>query len=339
MRNLWSLPRVPLVRTPTPLEDAPRLAAALGVGRLLVKREDLTDLALGGNKVRKLEFLFGDALAQRADTIITTASAHSNFLRIVSAGARRFGMRAILAVRGRADLAPEGNLLLMRLFADRIVYLDTEDPYADSTIAEMRRLEQEIKDRGGRPYVIHLAAFSAGLATVGYVPAAQELAAQLRERELECDRIVLAVGSGGTHAGLLLGLRASGVAARVLGASVNTAADEMHRRVRDQIRAAEDILGLPPTVRDNEIEITDAHVGPGYGIPTVDSLHAVALAARAEGLLLDPIYTGKAWAALAHAVRTGAVTSSDTVVFVHTGGAPNNFVHGKEIADSLAAAP
>jgi len=307
------------------------------VRRLLVKRDDLTDLALGGNKVRKLEFLFGEALAQQADTIITTASAHSNFLRIVSAGARRFGMRAILVVRGRADLPSEGNLLLMRLFAAQIHYLETEDPYADSTIARMRSLEQEVKDRGGHPYVIHLAAFSAGLATVGYIPAAQELAAQLRERELPCDRVVLAVGSGGTYGGLLLGLRAAGITTRVLGASVNTGAEEMRWRVRDQIRAAEKILGLPPSVRDDEIEVTDAHVGPGYGIPTADSLHAVALAARTEGLLLDPIYTGKAWAALAHEVRTGAVTASDTVVFLHTGGAPNDFVHSREISDALGA--
>lgn len=337
MRGLDRLPRVSLVRAPTPLEDAPRLAAALGVRRLLVKREDLTDLALGGNKVRKLEFLFGEALAQGADTIVTTASAHSNFLRIVSAGARRFGLRPVLLVRGRADLPSEGNLLLMRLFAERIVYLDTEDPYADTTIATMRDLEQELRRCGRRPYLIHLAAFSAGLATAAYVPAAEELAAQLRERGGGCDRIVLAVGSGGTYAGLLLGLRAAGVAAPVLGVSVNTAAGEMHRRIRDQIRAAEDLLGMTPSVRDDEIDITDAHVGAGYGIPTADSLAAVALAARTEGLLLDPIYTGKAWAALAHAVRTGAVRPPDTVVFMHTGGAPNTFVHGAEISAALPA--
>jgi len=339
MRGVDRLPRVSIVRTPTPLEDAPRLAAALGVRRVLVKREDLTDLALGGNKVRKLEFLFGEALAQHADTIVTTASAHSNFLRIVSAGARRFGMRPILVVRGRPDLPSEGNLLLMRLFAERIVYLDTEDPYADTTTAKMRDLERELTRAGRRPYLIHLAAFSSGLATVAYVPAAEELAAQLRERGAGCDRVVVAVGSGGTYAGLLLGLRGAGVTAPILGASVNTGAGEMRRRIRDQIRAAEDLLGVTPSVRDDEIDVTDAHVGPGYGIPTAESLDAVALAARTEGLLLDPVYTGKAWAALVHAVRTGAVQRSETVVFMHTGGAPNTFVHSAEISGALPAAP
>jgi D-cysteine desulfhydrase family pyridoxal phosphate-dependent enzyme len=336
--TLGNLPRVSLLRSPTPLQEAPRLAAAIGVRRVLIKRDDLTDLALGGNKVRKLEFLLGDAMARKADTIITTASAHSNFLRIASAGARRLGMRPILVVRGQPDAPPEGNLLLMRLFAAKIHYIDTKDPHADSTIALMRRLEHGITERGGRPYVIHLAAFSAGLATVGYVTAALELADQLKERNLACEHVVLAVGSGGTYGGLLLGLRAAGITSHLLGASVNTAASEMRWRIRDQIHAAEEILSLPRLVGEDEIDITDEHVGPGYGIPTSESLEAVTLAARTEGLLFDPIYTGKAWTALAHAVRTGIITQAETIVFIHTGGAPNTFVHGGKISDALAPA-
>jgi D-cysteine desulfhydrase family pyridoxal phosphate-dependent enzyme len=335
VRDLSTLPRLHLVRTPTPLEEAPRLAAALGVSRLLVKRDDLTDLALGGNKVRKLEFLFGEALARKANVIITTASAHSNYLRLVSAGARRLGMRAVLVVRGNPDLPSRGNLLLMRLFAAEIHYVDTEDPYSEATIAIMRRLEREIAQRGDTPYVIHLAAFSAGLATVGYVPAAFELADQCKERGVRCDHVVVAVGSGGTHAGLLLGLRAAGVTTRVLGASVNTPADEMRRRVREQIRSAAEILELPGMVSDDDVDITDAHVGPGYGIPTPDSVAAVRLAAQTEGLLFDPVYTGKAWAALTHAVRTGVIRKSSTVVFIHTGGAPNVFQEAAAISDAF----
>lgn len=339
MRDLSTLPRIHLVRTPTPLEEAPRLAAALGVSRLLVKRDDLTDLALGGNKVRKLEFLFGEALARKANVIITTASAHSNYLRLVSAGARRLGMRAILVVRGDPDLPSQGNLLLMRLFAADIHYVHTDDPYSEATIALMRRLEREIAQQGSHPYVIHLAAFSAGLATVGYVPAAFELADQFKERGVQCDHVVVAVGSGGTHAGLLLGLRTAGVRARVLGASVNTSADEMRRRVRDQIQSAAEILELVGVVDEDDIHVTDAHVGPGYGIPTPDSLCAVRLAAQAEGLLFDPIYTGKAWAALTDAVRTGAISKSATVVFMHTGGAPNIFQEGQAISEAFRASP
>ncbi len=332
--NLDRLPRISLARIPTPLEDAPRLAAALGVARLLVKREDLTDLALGGNKVRKLEFLLGEALAQQADTIITTASAQSNFLRLTAAAARRVGMKPVLVVRGRPDDPSQGNLLPMRIFDAEIHYVHTEDPYASSTIALMHGVAERVRGRGGRPYVVHLATFSSGLATVGYVPAALELAEQLRERRLHADYIVVAVGSGTTHAGLLLGMRIAGLDAHLVGASVNTASGRLRALVAAQIRDAAGILGVPAaTVDERDIDITDATVGPGYGIPTPDSVNAVRLAARCEGLLFDPIYTGKAWAALGHAVRHGAIRRDATVVFMHTGGAPNVFLH----ADVLGA--
>ena len=330
--ELDRLPRVPLARFPTPLEDAPRLAAALGVARLLVKRDDLTDLSLGGNKVRKLEFLMGEALAQRADTIITTASDQSNFLRLTAAASRRLGLRPILVVRGRPDAPSRGNLLLMRLFDAEIRYVSTQDPYAESTIALMHAIADEVRGRGGRPYVVHLATVSSGLATVGYLPAALELADQLRARQARCDHVVVAVGSGTTYAGLLLGLRHIGLDCHVLGASVNTAAGVLREHVKAQMRAAAEILGLPAPEYDAEINITDGHVGPGYGIPTADSVEAVRLAARCEGLVFDPIYTGKAWAALQQAVRTGTIARDATVVFMHTGGAPNLFLH----ADSLA---
>ncbi len=327
---LDQLPRVSLGRFPTPLDDAPRLAEALGVVRLLVKRDDLTDLALGGNKVRKLEFLLGDALAQQCDTIITTASDQSNFLRLIAAAARRLSLRPILVVRGRPEAPSRGNLLLMRLFEAEIRYASTQDPYAESTIGLMHEVADEVRRRGGRPYVVHLATFSGGLATVGYLPAAFELAEQLRARGVRCDHVVVAIGSGTTYAGLLLGLRSAGLDCHVLGSSVNTGARALREHVKAQMRAASEILSLASPA-DEEIDITDAHVGGGYGIPTADSVDAVRLAARCEGLVFDPIYTGKAWAALRHAVRAGAIARDATVVFMHTGGAPNLFLH----ADSL----
>lgn len=330
--NLDRLPRFSLARLPTPLEEAPRLAAALGVARVLVKRDDLTDLALGGNKVRKLEYLLGEAQSQGADTIVTTAADQSNFLRAAAAAARRAGMRPVFVVRGRPDAPSQGNLLLMRLYGAEIHYVATEDPYAESTIALMRDLGSQIERQGGRSFLIHLATFSGGLATVGYVAAALEMAEQLGAGRVHCDHVVLAVGSGTTHSGLLLGLRLADVSARVMGASVNTAASTLHAHVRAQILAASEILGVASPVRDDEIEITDEYVGPGYGIPTEGSIRAVRLAARSEGLLFDPIYTGKAWAALDGAVRSGTIDPSATVVFMHTGGAPNVFLHAGAIA-------
>lgn len=334
-RNLGSLPRVRLARFPTPLEDAPRLAQTLGVARLLVKRDDLTDLALGGNKVRKLEFLLGDALAQRADTVITTAGVQSNFLRLTAAAARRLGLRSILVVRGRPGEPVRGNLLLMQLFGAEIRFVETDDPYSETTIAAMQALAEDVRKHGGHPYVMHLGTFSGGRAAVGYVPAALELLRQLEDRSLRSQHLVLAVGSGGTQAGLLLGLRLVGEDCRVLGASVNTPADELRSRIGEHIRAAADLLGVKPPVCADEVHITDAHIGPGYGIPTPDSIEAVRLAASAEGLVFDPVYTGKAWAALAHAVRTGDISPKSTVIFLHTGGAPNLFVHAESIASGI----
>ncbi len=335
--NLDRLPRLSLARLPTPLEEAPRLAASLGVARILIKRDDLTDVALGGNKVRKLEFLLGDARAQGADTIITTAGAQSNFLRLMAAAARRTGMRPMFVVRGRPDAPSEGNLLLMRLFDAEIHYVSTQDPYAESTITLMRDIGERVRRQGRRPYLVHLATFSGGLAAVGYVPAAVELVEQLGAMRAHCGHVVLAVGSGTTHAGLLLGLRLAGLRAHVLGVSVNTATGTLRGHVTAQIQAAAEILGVASPVHEDEVDITDAHVGPGYAIPTAESVNAVRLAARCEGLLFDPTYTGKAWAALSHAVRSGAIGREATIVFMHTGGAPIIFTQAAALVPSVPA--
>ena len=337
MDTLKRLPRVELATLPTPLEDAPRLAREVGVRKLLVKRDDLTGLALGGNKVRKLEFLLGDARARGADTIITTAGVQSNFLRLAAAAAARLGMKAILLARGSPDATLAGNLLLMRLFGADVRFMQTEDPYAESTVVLMREIEDEVCHRGGRPYLIHLGTFSGPLSAVGYVHGAAELAEQLRAARERCDHVVLAVGSGGTYAGLLLGLRLAGVRCHVLGVSVNAPAAEHRRRIIEKIRHTSELLGTDATVPEEDVDVTDAYIGPGYGVPTPAGLDAIVQAARAEGLLLDPVYTGKGWAGLVDSARRGAIGPRDTVVFLHTGGAPNAFLHGQAIAGRLSA--
>lgn len=334
--TLKRLPRVSLATLPTPLEDAPRLTRELGIRKLLVKRDDLTGLGLGGNKVRKLEFLLGEARARGADTIITTAGIQSNFLRLTAAAVRRVGMQAILLVRGTPDEPLAGNLLLMRLFGADVRYMATEDPYAESTFALMREIEDEVRQRGGHPYPIHLGTFSGGLSAVGYVHGAAELAAQLREAGERADHVVLAVGSGGTYAGLLLGLRLAGMDCHVLGVSVNAPAEDHRKRIIGKMARAAEILGSGATVRDDDVDITDAYIGSGYGIPTAAGLDAIVLAARTESLLFDPVYTGKAWAGLTDMVGRGTIRPRDTVVFLHTGGAPNTFLHAPEIAGRLS---
>jgi 1-aminocyclopropane-1-carboxylate deaminase/D-cysteine desulfhydrase-like pyridoxal-dependent ACC family enzyme len=337
--DLSALPRVTLTRLPTPLEEAPRLAAALGVARLLVKRDDLTDLALGGNKVRKLEFLIGDARAQGADALVTTAGSQSNFLRLTAAAARRVGMTAILVVRGHPDAPSRGNLLLMRLFGADIRFVETDDPFAPATRGVMQDAAEEVRGRGGRAYMMNIATFSGGLATIGYVAGAFELVQQLNERGVDPQHLVLAAGSGGTYAGLLLGLRLAGFGTHVLGASVNIPAPRLRRMIAEHIRDAAARLRTSAPVRDDEIDITDAHVGSGYGVPTSDGLTAIRLAATTEGLIFDPTYTGKAWAALAHEVRGGRIGRDTTVVFLHTGGAPNVFLHADAVAGAAPVAP
>jgi 1-aminocyclopropane-1-carboxylate deaminase/D-cysteine desulfhydrase-like pyridoxal-dependent ACC family enzyme len=201
----------------------------------------------------------------------------------------------------------------------------------------MKELGAQVERRGGRALLVHLATFSGGLAAVGYVPAAFELAEQLRGSGARCDHLVVAVGSGGTYAGLLLGLRLAGVDAHVLGVSVSTPASALRRYIHEQVQAAAQILDVSSPVRDDDLDITDAHIGPGYGIPTEDSLAAIRLAAHTEGLLFDPTYTGKAWAALSHAVRIGAIDRGATVVFLHTGGAPILFAQAGALAPAAPA--
>lgn len=327
-----TLPRVNLASWPTPLEEAPRLAAALGLRKLYVKRDDLTGLGLGGNKVRKLEYLLGEALARGADTVITTAGGQSNFLRLTAVAARRLGLRPILVVRGARPASLQGNLLLMHLAGADLRFVDTADAYDASTIALMREIAEQVQAAGHRPYLIHLGTFSGGLAAVGYVTGGLELVEQCRAAGIARVRLAVAVGSGGTYAGLLLGLQVAGAPFQILGVSVMSPVPFLRARIREKVHAAAEILGLNETPADEAIDITDAMVGEGYSAPPGESLDAVYLAARAEGLILDPIYTGRALAVLRRAAREGAIGEGETPVFMHTGGAPNVFAHAEELS-------
>jgi D-cysteine desulfhydrase family pyridoxal phosphate-dependent enzyme len=327
-----TLPRATLASWPTPLEEAPRLAEALGLRTLYVKRDDLTGLGLGGNKVRKLEYLLGEAIARGADTVVTTAGGQSNFLRLTAVAARRLGLRPILVVRGARPASLQGNLLLMHLAGADLRFVDTADAYDPSTVALMREIGEQVEAAGHHPYLIHLGTFSGGLAAVGYVTGGLELVDQCRAAGISRARIVVAVGSGGTYAGLLLGLHVAGVGFHTVGASVMSPVPFLRARVREKVQAAAEILGVRTTLRDEEIDITDALIGEGYATPPGESLDAVYLAARTEGLILDPIYTGRALAALRRAARAGAIRDDETPVFVHTGGAPNVFAHAERLS-------
>jgi D-cysteine desulfhydrase family pyridoxal phosphate-dependent enzyme len=299
--------RISLAHLPTPLDPAPRLSQALGV-QVLVKRDDLTGLALGGNKARKLEYLIADAKARGCDTLVTAGGAQSNFARMTAAAAARLGMECHLVLGGSSPSVLSGNLLLDRLFGARLHFAETHDWQVWE--AQVAQIALEL---GPRAYAMPIGGASP-LGALSFVSAAEELLAQLPAPP---DWVVIADGSGGTHAGLLVGLPES---VRILG--VDVARPPRPHAVRIPELAQETARLLGRTVPAFELVIVD-HAGPRYGSMTKECREAVQLAARTEGLVLDPVYTGKALAGLMAEVASGRIRG--TVVFWHTGGAPALF--------------
>jgi len=321
-------PRHALAALPTPLDEAPRLREALGGAgrcpRILVKRDDLTGLGLGGNKARKLEFLIGDALAAGATSVITTGAVQSNHARMTAAAARRVGLDADL-VLSTADAAPalEGNLLLDRLFGARVHLVPTVDPMlaVGHDEAVVRRVADEHLSRGGRPYIIAVGG-SSPVGALGYVAGALELQGQLTALGIAPRRLYFASGSRGTQAGLTLGAHLLGAAYDLHGVAVSGGEPEKIERARRAAIDAAALLGADDAVRQARFFTDQAFIGDGYGLPTAAGLEALLLFARTEALVLDLTYTAKACAALVAHVRSGELAASDTVVFLHTGGAP-----------------
>ncbi len=332
--HLCDLPRFPLAHLPTPLVEAPRLSAALGGVRVLVKRDDLTGLALGGNKTRKLEYLIGDALAQGATVVLTEGPAQSNHCRQTAAAAARAGLRCILVLNSAVPNPPvQGNLLLDHLFGAEVHLVRTREERA----AALARLAETCAERGERPYVIPTGG-STPLGAVAYVRATLELVQQLVEMGVSPSTVFVATStSGGTHAGLALGAEVLGRPFRVVGIAVEPDAEAIRQRVAWLADQAAALLGLGVRVEPDAIVVDERWVGPDYGVADERTLEALALAARTEGLVLDPVYTGKAMAALVGYARAGLVQAGETVVFVHTGGAPAIFAQAESLADAFRA--
>jgi len=324
---LARFPRVQVCHAPTPIEPLRRLGAELGLD-LLVKRDDCTGLAFGGNKVRQLEFYVGQALAENADTLLITSAVQSNFMRTAAAMAARFGLRAVLQLEDRvpgmgALYREGGNVLLDRLLgADFETYPDGEDETgADAAVA---RRAEAIRAAGGRPYQVPLGAGHPPLGALGYVVAAAEVEAQLRDLGA-VDEIVVSSGSALTHAGLLAGLRALGLQTPVLGVCVRRDAASQTIRVARRVRDLEAMLGLPQRVSTADVRLDDSMLAPGYGRLNDATRDAIRRTAGLEGLFLDPVYTGKAMAAL---VARAEGLAGKRVLFWHTGGQPALFAYG-----------
>ena len=334
--HLARFPRLRFAHLPTPLEPMPALGKALGGPRLFVKRDDCTGLASGGNKTRKLEFLMGEALQQKADVIITQGATQSNHARQTAAIAARLGLSCEILLEdrtGRDDLAyrESGNVLLDRLLgaAVRVV------PGGTDMTAAMDAMAREHRGAGRRPYVIP-GGGSNPVGALGYVDCAFEIVAQANAMGLRVDHVVHATGSTGTQAGLVAGLSGCRSGIPVLGISVRAPRDQQEAKVFALAEATAAFAGMAGAVRREDIVANGDYVGAGYGIPTDGMMEAVVLTARTEGLLLDPVYTGKAMAGLIDLVRKGRFRRDENVLFLHTGGSVGLFGYFTEFQASLA---
>ena len=322
LQNLTRFPRLELIGAPTPLEYLPRLSDHLG-REIFIKRDDTTPLAMGGNKLRKLEFLAADALREGADTLITAGAIQSNHVRQTAAVAAKLGLHCVALLEnpigtGAENYLSNGNRLLLDLFNIQVEMCDAlTDP-----AAQLDELATRIEAQGYRPYVIPVGGSNA-LGALGYVESALEIAQQC-EDAVEISSVVVASGSAGTHAGLAVGLEQLMPQAELIGVTVSRAvADQLPKVVALQ-QAVANSLELQAKA---DIILWDDYFAPGYGTPNEEGMAAVKLLAQLEGILLDPVYTGKAMAGLIDGITQKRFKDEGPILFVHTGGAPALFAY------------
>jgi 1-aminocyclopropane-1-carboxylate deaminase/D-cysteine desulfhydrase-like pyridoxal-dependent ACC family enzyme len=324
--RLAKLPRLRLAALPTPLDEAPRLAEELGGPRILVKRDDLTGVAFGGNKLREFEYSLAPAVNGGYDVLVNSGGAQSNHSRLTAAVAARLGMRAIIIARADSHAQPaQGNLLLCHLFGAEVHLVNPQRPRQEAD-GLMRRLWAE----GHRPY--HTGSNGAVYRSAAYVDGFLELWGQLEERGVVADAIYIC---SGRHAqvGLVVAAGALGIDVRIVGIPFSPRLDDLKKR-RQLANEANDtaaLLGLNVRFGFKDMETHVKFAGPGHGVLTKAAREAIHLAARTEGLVLDPIYTAKAMACLVAHIRAGMFSRDQTVVFVHTGGTPGLFAYNTEL--------
>lgn len=324
------LPRIRLACLPTPLEELPRLTKALSGPRLYIKRDDQTGLAGGGNKARKLEFSVAEALRQGADTLVTLGGVQSNHCRQTAAAAARCGLRCIVVLRGHAPAASNGNLLLDYLLGAQVVFSGdrTREAVAEDVVREQRA-------SGHRPHLIPLGA-SNEIGAVGFVAALEELDRQVKGQRLDVDRVVFGSSSYGTQAGLCVGAKAIGFAPQIAAIAIDSSRTEVQAGVAALAEATSRRLDLTLTVAPDEVVAYDGYLGAGYAVMGEPEKEAISLVARTEGILLDPVYTGRAMAGLIDLIRKGEFGKDETIVFWHTGGSAALFAYADQLLEGKA---
>lgn len=328
--RIHRLPRFRLISLPTPMEKAENLGKELGVN-LFVKRDDVMELALGGNKVRKLEFLIGDALAKKCDTVITRGAFHSNHARLTAAAARKAGLDVYLVLTPPGTFDLQGNILLNELLGAKMVLAKDRK----EAVLRMEEIAEKLRREGRNPYIIPGGGASP-VGVMGYALAAKEILEQLQEQGVKPDYIVLATGSGGTQAGLVLGLKLLGADdVKVVGISISPDKREGQKRVSSLVNQAAQLLDVNIHVEPEEITVIDDYLGGGYGSINKEVVETIKYVARREALILDPVYTAKAMQGLIDLARKDYFGKNSNIVFIYTGGTPILF-QADELKDYLA---
>lgn len=343
--SLQAFPRAKLLAAATPLQSLANLDARLrdlpspvSKPRLHLKRDDISELAFGGNKLRQLEFYLGDAKAKHADTILITGAVQSNFVRLAAAAACKLGLACHVQLEQRvqskaSDTAYQssGNVVLNRMLGATIHYYpDGEDEQGAD--AELHKIAAQLRNKGQSPYVIPLAPGHPPLGALGYIHGALELLNDLDQYSLSVDEIIVASGSGHTHAGLLFGLRAAGSKIPVTGICVRRASDRQHPRIVERCQQIADLLKLPNPVTNTDVVVDDRFLPPGYGYLNDTVNEAMQLIARTEGVIVDPVYTGRTMAGFVNRFRESGGEAS--LLAIHTGGTPGVFAYFNELGNN-----
>jgi L-cysteate sulfo-lyase len=324
--QISNFPRVKLCYLPTPFHEAKRLSGKLDGPRIFFKRDDLISLGLGGNKVRKLEFLFGEALARDADVVLTTGPIQSNHARQVAAAAASLGLEAHLILQGEEPLEYKGNLLACYMFGAKLHFVKASTMDENVVAKRMEEIAEDLRKSGKKPYIIPIGGFTPQ-GSIGYAFATLEILYQANEAGVHIDYICHATSTGGTQAGLITGNKILRTGIKILGIRAAYEFEPFEERVSEEAMATLRLMGYPEiSVKREEVWASRDYVGNGYDCPTKEAAEAMLLVAQTEGILLDPVYTGKAMAGLIDLCKKGFFSKKDVVVFLHTGGIPGLFV-------------
>ncbi|WP_372843066.1 D-cysteine desulfhydrase family protein [Psychrobacter sp.] len=329
--SLPSMNRQSLGFFPTPLIELTRLSTALNGPKIYMKRDDNTGLALGGNKTRKLEFIIGDALAKGADTIVTAGAAQSNHCRQTAAAAASLGLECHLVLGGHEPKQLQGNLLLDKIFGCHIHWAGSNRKGED-----IPQIVEQLKKEGKKPYIVPYGG-SSELGAFAFVEAFKELELQRQERDISFTHIVFASSSGGTQAGLMLGNKIFHAPYQIVGINIDKGETDtvpFDQYIVSLANSTAALIGADYTFSETDLVLNSDYVGDGYGVIGALENEAIAITAQTEGILLDPVYTGRAMGGLLDMIRTGKIKKTDSVLFWHTGGAPALFAYASDLAVS-----